>query len=57
VAERLEALTDAYKILDAATGECACLASSLPFRCVRNARQYIAAQADELLAPTFTEET
>lgn len=57
MAEQLQALTEAYRILDQAAGEVASLASTLPFRCVQDARMYIAAQADELLKPIFQKES
>jgi hypothetical protein len=55
VAERLDALNEAYQILDRAAGECSLLVGNLPFKFVRDARQHIAAQADELIRPVFVE--
>jgi hypothetical protein len=57
VAEILEALNDANKILRRARLECSSNASTLPYLFVLHGADYLAAQADQLLQPIFEKET
>ena len=53
---QLQALTDAYQILNRAASECSHYATILPYRLVSHAQHYIQKQADELLQPIFEKE-
>jgi hypothetical protein len=56
VDDQLKALNEAYAILGQAKSEVACYASIQPYRTISHARDYIAAQADQLVAPIFEKE-
>lgn len=53
---QLEALSAAHDILISAARQCAGYAADKPYLTVKHAQAYISKQADELLAPIFTEE-
>lgn len=53
---QLQALTDAYQILNRAASQCSHYATILPYAAIDHARTYIRKQADELLQPIFEKE-